>query len=61
MRGQLEGAVVALGSATPSMESTALVERGLAKHLRLTKRVAGGTLPEVELVDLRGEPPEPGE
>ncbi len=52
---------VVLCSATPSAESTALVERGLARHLRLTRRVAGGTLPEVELVDLRSEPPDPGE
>jgi primosomal protein N' (replication factor Y) len=55
------GVPVILCSATPSVESSALVERGLAHHLRLTRRVAGGTLPEVELVDLRGEPPEPGE
>ncbi len=52
---------VVLCSATPSAESTALVQRGLARHLRLTRRVAGGTLPEVELVDLRAEPPDPGE
>jgi primosomal protein N' (replication factor Y) len=52
---------VILCSATPSVEASALVERGLARHLRLTQRVAGGQLPEVELVDLRGEPPEPGE
>jgi primosomal protein N' (replication factor Y) len=52
---------VILCSATPSVEASALVERGLANHLRLTQRVAGGQLPEVELVDLRGEPPEPGE
>jgi primosomal protein N' (replication factor Y) len=52
---------VILCSATPSVEASALVERGLAKHLRLTRRVAGGTLPEVELVDLRNETPEPGE
>jgi primosomal protein N' (replication factor Y) len=55
------GVPVVLCSATPSVEASALVERGLAKHLRLTRRVAGGTLPEVELVDLRGETPEPGE
>lgn len=52
---------VMLCSATPSVEASALVARGLARHLRLTRRVAGGALPEVELVDLRGEPPEPGE
>jgi primosomal protein N' (replication factor Y) len=52
---------VILCSATPSVEASALVERDLATHLRLTRRVAGGQLPEVELVDLRGEPAEPGE
>ncbi len=52
---------VLLCSATPSVEAASLVERDLADHLRLTRRVAGGSLPEVELVDLRGEPPEPGE
>jgi primosomal protein N' (replication factor Y) (superfamily II helicase) len=50
-----------LCSATPSVEASALVERGLAQQLRLTRRVAGGALPEVEVVDLRTEPPEPGE
>jgi primosomal protein N' (replication factor Y) len=55
------GVPVLLCSATPSVEASALVERGLAQHLRLTRRVAGGKLPEVELVDLRSEPPEPGE
>ena len=55
------GVPALLCSATPSVESSALVERGLAQHLRLTRRVAGGSLPEVELVDLRTEPPEPGE
>ncbi len=55
------GVPVILCSATPSVEASALVERGLARHLRLTRRVAGGELPEVELVDLRGEAPEPGE
>ena len=52
---------VVLCSATPSVEASALVERGLADRLQLTRRVAGGELPEVELVDLRSEPPEPGE
>jgi primosomal protein N' (replication factor Y) len=59
--GQRLEAPVLLCSATPSLESMALVERGLAHRLVLTRRVAGGRLPEVELVDLRGEPPEPGE
>jgi primosomal protein N' (replication factor Y) len=52
---------VLLCSATPSAEASALVDRGLATRLVLSKRVAGSRLPEVELVDLRQEPPEPGE
>jgi primosomal protein N' (replication factor Y) len=52
---------VLLCSATPSAESASLVARGMASRLELTQRVAGGTLPEVEVIDLRSEPPEPGE
>lgn len=59
--GQRLGIPVLLCSATPSVEAAALVERGLAERLVLSERVAGGTLPSVELVDLRGEPPDPGE
>jgi len=59
--GQRLGAPVLLCSATPSVEAAALVLRERATELRLTRRVAGGTLPEVELVDLRAEAGEPGE
>jgi primosomal protein N' (replication factor Y) len=52
---------VLMCSATPSTEATSLAERGLATKLVLSQRVAGGTLPEVELVDLRTEAPDPGE
>jgi primosomal protein N' (replication factor Y) len=52
---------VLMCSATPSAEATALVRRDLAVTLRLTQRVAGGTLPTVEVVDLRTEPPDTGE
>ncbi len=52
---------VLLCSATPSAEASALVQRGLATKLTLSKRVAGHSLPEVELVDLRQQKPEPGE
>jgi primosomal protein N' (replication factor Y) len=55
------GVPVLLCSATPSAEASALVERGLATKLSLTKRVAGTTLPEVELVDLRQQPADHGE
>jgi primosomal protein N' (replication factor Y) len=59
--GQRLAAPVLLCSATPSTEAVGLVERGMATHLQLTRRVAGLSLPEVELVDLRAEPAEPGE
>ena len=48
---------IVLGSATPSMESVANVERGRLVHLRLTERVGARPLPEVEIVDLRDTPP----
>ncbi len=59
--GQRAQAPVVLCSATPSAEAAALVLRGRARRLRLTRRVGGGAMPDVEIVDLRGEPPEPGE
>jgi primosomal protein N' (replication factor Y) len=59
--GRDAGFPVLLCSATPSAEASALVDRGLASRLVLSQRVAGNRLPEVELVDLRQEPPEPGE
>jgi primosomal protein N' (replication factor Y) len=52
---------VVLASATPSLEVLALAAQGRVDVLDLPERVAGGRLPAVEIVDLRGEPPEPGE
>jgi primosomal protein N' (replication factor Y) len=59
--GQRSGIPVVLVSATPSLETLALVAQGRVQVLELPERVAGGRLPEVEVVDLKGEPPEPGE
>ena len=59
--GRDAGVPVLLCSATPSTEASALVQRGLAVKLTLSKRVAGNRLPEVALVDLRQQKPEPGE
>jgi primosomal protein N' (replication factor Y) len=59
--GRDAGIPVLLCTATPSAEAAALVHRGLATKLTLTRRVAGSRLPEVELVDLRRQEPEPGE
>ena len=52
---------VLLCSATPSTDAIYLEARKKARRLHLTRRVGGGALPAVELVDLRREPPEPGE
>ncbi len=55
MRAKLEGAVVVLGSATPSLESWANAERGRYERVEMTSRVAGRALPKVELIDMREE------
>ncbi|WP_258359448.1 replication restart helicase PriA [Moorella sulfitireducens] len=54
-RGQLEGAVVVLGSATPSTEIFYLARQGKIKLLELPRRPGNVNLPRVEIVDLRAE------
>src|SRR5688500_11165237 len=53
VRARTEGAVVVLGSATPSLESWTNAESGKYRRLALPDRVGGGQLPPVEIVDLR--------
>ena len=53
MLGQLHGARVVLGSATPSLEARWAVESGRAAHVTLGERFGGTSLPHVALVDLR--------
>lgn len=53
VRAREEGAIVVLGSATPSLESWERTERGQAIRLTLPERAAGASLPTVEVVDLR--------
>ncbi len=52
VRARLANAVAVLGSATPSLESFANVERGKYRRLELPERVDGRPLPVIELVDL---------
>lgn len=54
VRGRLEGAVVVLGSATPSLESWTNAREGKFVLHSLMDRVGGGTLPQVEIIDVRG-------
>jgi primosomal protein N' (replication factor Y) len=53
VRGRHEGAVVVLGSATPSLESWHHAAEGRRVLVSLPDRVGGGTLPSVSVVDLR--------
>ncbi|MEM1029544.1 MAG: primosomal protein N' [Myxococcota bacterium] len=53
LRGHRAGAVVVLGSATPSVESVVLARRDKLGELRLPDRATAASLPAVEIVDLR--------
>jgi primosomal protein N' (replication factor Y) len=53
MRGQMENAVVVLGSATPSMESFYNCKRGKFTLLELPERVDNQKMPFVRVVDMR--------
>jgi primosomal protein N' (replication factor Y) len=57
LRGQMDGALVLLGSATPALTSYQRAQEGHLDYLELTGRVAGRPLPEVQLLDLRQTPP----
>ncbi|HEY5486458.1 MAG TPA: primosomal protein N' [Candidatus Limnocylindrales bacterium] len=52
--GQLAGAAVVLGSATPSVESVGRVRQGRYRHAILPDRPSGAP-PRIEVVDLRAE------
>ncbi len=54
-RGDLEGAVVVMGTATPSIESFYLTERKRVQRLDLPQRVEGLSLPQLKIIDLRAE------
>jgi primosomal protein N' (replication factor Y) len=53
MRGQMENAVVVLGSATPSMESYYNCKHGKYTLLELPERVDDQKMPHVRVVDMR--------
>jgi primosomal protein N' (replication factor Y) len=54
MRGRMEGAVVVLGSATPRLETYFDALYGAYRLYELPERIAGGSMPEVEIVDMKG-------
>jgi len=53
VRGQMEGAVVVLGSATPSLESYHNARKGKYTLLELPERVDAQKMPYVRVVDMR--------
>jgi primosomal protein N' (replication factor Y) len=53
VRGQMEGAVVVLGSATPSMESFYNCNKGKYQLLQLLERADDKKMPVVRIVDMR--------
>lgn len=53
VRARQEGAIVVLGSATPSLESWVNAKSGKYRLLSLPDRVGGGQLPVIDVVDLR--------
>ncbi len=61
VRGKALAVPVLLGSATPSLESLALVQEGRLEHLALGRRaVALARPPELRLLDLRNQPLQAG-
>ena len=61
MRAKLAGAVVVLGSATPSLESWQNAVQGKYTRIDMCGRVMNRPLPEVELIDMRREFQETGQ
>ena len=55
VRARLEKALIVLGSATPSLESSLNAREGKYQLLKLEERVAGRQLASVEIVDMREE------
>ncbi len=51
---------IVLSSATPSLETWVNARGGRYAHVRLPGRHGGAQLPEMALVDLKQDPPEPG-
>jgi len=58
-RARFESAAVVLASATPSLETLGNARQGRYRELRLTARHGTAVLPDIALVDLRADPPEP--
>ncbi|RKX82642.1 MAG: primosomal protein N' [Spirochaetes bacterium] len=54
-RSRTEEAVLLMGSATPSVEAYHYMQKGVITRLSLPKRLSGGKMPAIEIVDMRKE------
>ena len=54
-RARAQGAVLVMGSATPSLEAWHSIREGRLVRLTLSQRLSGGSLPEVRVRSLAGE------
>jgi len=52
-RCRIDNALLIMGSATPSVEAWHLMNTGTVRQLRLTTRPAGGSIPDVRIVDMK--------
>ncbi|TVQ84671.1 MAG: primosomal protein N' [Micavibrio sp.] len=57
VRGKMENCPVILVSATPSLETVVNVQNGKYNAVRLSSRYAAAALPEIEMIDMRRNPP----
>lgn len=60
VRAQLEGALIVLGSATPSLESLHNAATGKYEHLHLPARAGVASRPKYHLIDMRQQPLQAG-
>nr|WP_321455353.1 primosomal protein N' [uncultured Cohaesibacter sp.] len=60
VRGHLSGFPVILASATPSVESRNNADQGRYRHIKLSSRYGGQSMPDISLIDMRANPPEKG-
>lgn len=60
VRAKTEQFPLLLSTATPDIETVVNVESGKYDTVRLTKRFAGATLPEIKIIDLKKDKPQKG-
>jgi primosomal protein N' (replication factor Y) (superfamily II helicase) len=60
MRGRFEDIPVVLSTATPPIESRQMVELGRYREVSLPHRFAGASLPKIQAIDLKQDPPARG-